>query len=224
MAGLRVVNKRSLRGARSQLPGKDETYAPLYDSATYTSASTTLMSFFVTPKGQGTTTAPGAAGPKSLADTNLQVAGQLPRGNLLLCTGIEFHIFPGVNPGRGGVADATAGHFVNDMYLLLKAGVVQFTVSNRNYIEDGPLINFPPLNRLVGFSGSATNTTAAASLYSEIGYAAAGGQSYALVPILLSPNQAFSVSVTFPAAVTTASGTNARVFCRLRGRFVRDVQ
>lgn len=221
---MKVINKRALRGARSQLPGEDESYAPLFDSATYTSGTTTLLSFFTTPKGQGTTTAPGATGPKTLADTNLQTAGSLPLGNQLLVTGIEFHIYPAVNPGRGGVADATAGQFVNDMYLLLKAGVVLFTVSNRNYVEDGPLINFPPLNRMVGFAGAATSSTAAASLYSEIGYASAGGSPYALVPVLLSATQAFSVSVTFPAAVTLASATNPRVFCRLRGRFVRRVQ
>lgn len=224
MGGLRTTSKSQLRAHRTFQNGVDEIYAPLYDSATYTSGTTTTMSFFVTPRGQGTTTAPGASGPKSYADTNLQLAGQLALGNRFYATGLEFQIFPGINPGRGGVADSTAGNFANDIYLLSKAAFAQFTIQNRDYVIDGPLLNFPSVNRLGGFASSATNTTAAATLYSEIGYAAISGQPYALIPLYIEATQAFSMTLQFPAAVTLASATNARIFCRLRGRLIRNVQ
>lgn len=224
MAGLKAVSKRGLRRGMTRTPLLDQIYAPLYDSATYTSGTTTTLSFFVTPKGQGTTTAPGATGSKSLADTNLQLAGQLATGNRFYCTGIEFQIFPGVNPGRGAVADSTAGFFVNDIYLLSKAAFVTLTIQNRNYIEDGPLLNFPSDTRLGGFTGSSTNLTTGAATYSEVSYAAVQGKPYSIVPLYIEATQAFSVTVTFPAAVTLASASNPRVFCRLRGRLIRNVQ
>lgn len=224
MAGLKAVSKRQLRAGMTRQPMLDQIYAPLYDSATYTSGTTTSIQFFVTPRGQGTTSAPGATGAKSFADTNLQLAGQLARGNRFYCTGLEFQLFPGVNPGRGAVADSTAGFFVNDIYLLAKAGFVQFTIQNRDYIVDGPILNFPSINRIGGFTGSSTNLTTGAATYSEVSYAAVQGAPYTLLPLYIEETQAFSVTLQFPAAVTLASAANPRIFCRLRGRLIRNVQ
>jgi hypothetical protein len=203
---------------------EDEIYSPLYDSGIYTSGTTTTMQFFAVPQGQGATSSPGASGTKSLADTNMQLAGQLSLGNKFYATGIEFQIFPGINPGRGGVADATAGQFVNDTYLLAKSGVVNLRIQNRDYATDGPLLNFPPIARLGGFSAAATNLTAGAATYSEVAYASLAGNPYNIVPLTLESTQAFSLTVVWPAAVTLASATNARIFARLRGRLIRNIQ
>lgn len=225
MAGLNQITRGDLqRHVARVVSGEDEIYSPLYDSGTYTSGTTTSMSFFSVPIGQGTTTAPGATGTKSLADTNMQIQGSLPLGNKFYCTGVEFLIFPGVNPGRGAVADATAGQFVNDIYLLSKSGVVNLRVQNRDYLTDGPLINFPPVARLGGFTGSSTNLTTGAATYSEVSYASISGQPYNIVPITLESTQAFNLSVTWPAAVTMFSATNARIQARLRGRLIRNIQ
>jgi hypothetical protein len=225
MAGLKRITGRDLSQHRVTVPGaQDEIYSPLYDSATYTSATTTSIAFYSLPIGQGTTSAPGATGPKTEADTNLTNAGLLPKGNKFYCTGIDFQIYPGVNPGRGGVADATAGYFVNDMYLLTKSAWVRFRIQNRDYIIDGPLVNFPSPVRLSGFAAAATNLTTGAATYSEIEYAAAAGVPYNIVPVYILDNQYFNLTVFWPAAVTTASTTNARIFARLRGRLIRDAQ
>lgn len=225
MAGLKRITGADLAQHRVTVPGaQDEIYNPLYDSATYTSATTTQIAFFSLPIGQGTTTAPGGAGPKTEADTNLTNAGLLPKGNKFYCTGVEFQIFPGISPGRGAVADNTAGQFVNDIYLLSKSAWVRFRIQNRDYVVDGPLINFPPCGRLAGFTGSATNMTTGASTYSEIGYASIAGPPYNIVPTYILDNQYFSLTVFWPAAVTTASTTNPRIFARLRGRLIRDAQ
>lgn len=225
MSGLQQITQGDLnRHVARVASGKDEIYSPLYDSATYTSGTTTNLAFFALQVGQGTTSAPGASGPKSLADTNMQVSNSLPLGNSFYMTGIEFLIFPGVNPGRGGVADATAGAFVNDVYLLAKSGVVNLRVQNRDFATDGPLINFPPVARLGGFSAAATNLTAGAATYAEVAYASIAGNPYNIVPLTLESTQAFSLTVTWPAAVTLFSATNARIFARLRGRLIRNIQ
>lgn len=225
MAGLKRITGQDLAQHRVTVPGaQDEIYSPLYDSATYTSGTTTQIAFFSLPIGQGTTTAPGGAGPKTEADTNLTNAGLLPKGNKFYCTGLEFLIFPGVNPGRGGVADATAGQFSNDIYLFSKSAWVRFRIQNRDYVIDGPLINFPPVGRLGGFAAAATNLTTGAATYSEIEYASIAGPPYNIVPTYILDNQYFSLTVFWPAAVTTFSTTNARMFARLRGRLIRDAQ
>lgn len=225
MAGLRRITAQDLASHRVTVPGtQDEIYSPLYDSAAYVSATTTQIAFFSLPIGQGTTSAPGGAGPKTEADTNLTNAGLLPKGNKFYCTGIEFQIFPGVSPGRGGVADATAGQFTNDMYVLSKSAWARFRIQNRDYIIDGPLINFPPVSRLSGFAAAATNLTTGAATYSEIEYASIAGAPYNIVPTYILDNQYFSLTVFWPAAITLPSTTNPRIFARLRGRLIRDAQ
>lgn len=223
--GLPGITKRDLAAHRSTLANiQDQIYSPLYDSGTFTSNSTTSMSFFAVPRGQGTTTAPGGTGTKTYADTNLQLAGQLALGNRFYCTGIEFQIFPGINPGRGAVADSTAGNFTNDIYTLSKQGYVQFTIQNRDYCIDGPLLNFPSANRLTGFAAAATNLTTGAATYSEIEYGAVAGALYNIVPLYIEATQAFSVNVYWANTVTLPSAANARIFCRLRGRLIRNAQ
>lgn len=225
MAGLKRITGRDLAQHRVTVPGtQDEIYSPLYDSSTYTSATTTQIAFFSLPIGQGTTSAPGGAGPKTEADTNLTNAGLLPKGNKFYCTGIDFQLFPGVNPGRGGVADNTAGFFVNDIYALTKSAWCRFRIQNRDYIIDGPLINFPPVSRLSGFAAAATNLTTGAATYSEVGYAQHAGSPYNIVPVYILDNQYFSLTLFWPAAITLPSTTNPRIFARLRGRLIRDAQ
>jgi hypothetical protein len=223
--GLQQVTQQQLNQHVARVAsGQDEIYSPLYDSATYVSATTTSINFFSLPIGQGTTTAPGGAGPKTLADTNLQTASQLPLGNKFYMTGIEFQFFPGVNPGRGAVADATAGQFVNDIYLMAKSGVVNLRIQNRDFATDGPLLNFPPVARLGGFAGLSTNLTTGAATFSEVAYASVAGSPYNIVGLTLESTQAFALTITWPAAITMASATNMRIFARLRGRLIRNIQ
>ena len=70
--GLQRITGGDIANHRVTVPGTaDEIFSPLYDSAVYTSGTTQQLSFFTVPIGQGTTTAPGASGPKTEADTNM---------------------------------------------------------------------------------------------------------------------------------------------------------
>lgn len=222
--GLKRINSGDLANHQVYQPGRDEIYAPLYDSVVYPLAGTTQLNFFSTPIGQGTTSAPGATGTKTEADTNMRNAGMLTKGQAFFCTGIELVPIPGVNPGFGATADASIGRFINDIYAVGKAGWLKMVVMDRTYILDGPLWNFPTTQRIVGLSAVATNMTTGAATAGEIDYATWGGMPYQLVPLYITENMGFSVQLNFPAAVATVSTQNMRLFCRLRGRFIRNVQ
>ena len=168
--GLDNLTRRDLASHRVTVPGtQDAIYAPLYDSVAYAAAGQLQLTFFALPIGQGTTSAPGATGAKTEADTNLTNAGLLPKGNRFYCTGLEFTFLPGSNPGRGPLADgANTGLNWNDVYAVGKSGWVRFRIQNRDYIVDGPLINFPPVTRVAGAVAVATNLTSGAATMDEI--------------------------------------------------------
>jgi len=223
--GLQNLSRRDLADHRVTVPGmQDAIYAPLYDSAVYAAAGQLQLNFFSLPIGQGTTSAPGAAGAKTEADTNLTNAGLLPKGNRFYCTGFEFQFYPGNNPGFGATADAQLGRNWNDVYAVAKSGWARFRIQNRDYVLDGPLINFPPVVRLAGVASVTSTLTAGAATAGEIDYASFAGMPYNIVPVFIESNQAFSIQVNWPALVALPSTVAGRIFCRLRGRLVRDAQ
>lgn len=223
--GLQQVTTQELAAHRARVLGaNDAIYNPLFDSANYPAAGTTQLNFFSSNIGVGTTTAPGATGAKTEADTNMTNASSLPAFTRFYCTGIEVQVIPGLNPGRGGALDASAGNFVNDVFAIGKAGWLKFFVGQRVYCLDGPLWNFTSTAGLGGFAAVTSATTAAASLYSEIGYARFVGQAYTIVPVYLEANQNFGVQLNWPAAIATPSTQIARIFVRLRGRLIRAAQ
>lgn len=223
--GLTRLRPADLASHVASIPSQqDEIYSPLYDSAAYAAAGQQNLTFFALPIGQGVTSAPGAVGAKTEADTNLTNAGLLPKGNRFYCTGIEFQFFPGNNPGFGATADASLGRNWNDVYAAMKSGWVRFRIQNRDYLLDGPLINFPPVARLAGAFSVTSTLTAGAATAGEIDYATAAGAPYNIVPVYIESNQAFTVQVNWPAVVALPSTVAARIFCRLRGRLIRDAQ
>lgn len=222
-----ILTKEQLNQHQSFLAEMDVIWAPLYDFNAYTATTGhTNLSFFAIPQGQGTTSAPGASGTKTNADTNMDTAGQLGKGNMEYVTGIEMLFYPGVDPGRAAVAAADVGEFVDDVYDLGKSGVVTFKVgSGRVYVEDGPLMLFPPSTRLAVQSAICTaESTTTTSSFAETNYAVWSGEVYTIVPLLLDANQTFTYQVTWPAAVALDSTANARLGARLRGYRIRNAQ
>lgn len=185
----------------------------LYDFVTYPTAGGTQFLFFQNPKGTGGRTA---------ADTNIEVAGSLPQPKWFLVESIEIHLFPGVQIGlSGGVAAET--EFSNDVYAVLTGqGFLNFFIGSKTYVEEAPLIRFPPKTRLHGESALATTVATSQISYD---YAAACGRPYFIDPeVLLIPNQNFNVSLNFPTAIATPSGTDARIGVILDGILYRQSQ
>ena len=226
MAGLPQTTKSQLASHMARVPGtQDEIYAPLYDSLVYPAAGTNQLTFFAVPIGQGVTSAPGGAGAKTENDTNLTNAGLLPLGNRFYCTGVELIFFPFNNPAPGAAsADSILGRNWNDTWAFAKGGWLRFRIQNRDYILDGPIQNFPSVARLAGVASITSTLTTGATTANEIDYASLAGMPYNLVPVFIESNQSFVLTLNWIAPIALPSAGAARVFCRLRGRLIRDAQ
>jgi hypothetical protein len=210
----------------------DVIWDPLYDSIAYPSAGQLNFSFYSNPIGQGTSSAPGAgAVPKTIFDTNLTIGNQLTSGNAFLMVGSENLFFPGVNnsttptvafavePGREN-APTTVGVFVNDIYNVGNGGNKVMTVgTDRQYITDGPLNQFPPATRLAVGAAIAGGTT---TVGNEIAYAAWSGEIYNIAPLFIQANQNWTMVVTFAALIPTPSAQIGRLVDRMRGYLIRQ--
>lgn len=224
--GLPRLTNTAMAAHISTVPGAstDEVNMPLYDTLPYAAAGVNQLLFFAQQIGQGVTTAPGAAGAKTEADTNMTNGGLLPAGNQFFLTGIEYHFWPGVLPGTGAAADSTAGQFWNDVWTFLTSGWTRLRIQNRDYVLDGPSLVFPPSTRLAGVASLTSTLTAGAATLDQVSYAAGAGAAYHMVGQTITSNQSFSVQLNYPALVPMPSTRAARVQCRLRGRFIRAAQ
>ena len=219
--GRPILTQQDLNQYVTSLSTQDVIWAPLYDANSYPTAGVTQLSYFTAPLGQGTTSAPGATGTKTLADTNLNSAGQLTKGNEFLMTGQEMIYFPGQVPETASAALINGG--VNDVYNIGKSGVITLQIQNRNYLQDGPLQLFPPTARLaVSAAIGGAVTTAGTQGLIEVAYAHWAGETYDITPVYIEATQGFSEIVQWPAAVTAA--TTGRLYSRMRGYLVRNAQ
>ncbi len=238
--GLPLLTPAYLQAHVVGTSGKDVIWGPLYDALAYPSAGGIAFTFFQTGIGSGNTSSPGAgAGAKTVYDTNLRTPQMLTMGNEFYAIGSETHILPGVQPttgtpyallpGRSNIAPGTApalGSFVDDVWAIANGGLKVLTVgTDRKYINDGPLLQFPPSKWLhvsaalaeIGPSSTSTGTA------QEISYACAAGEPYLLVPIYLQSTQQFALDVTFPVAIPTPSQAPGRLIERIRGYLIRQI-
>ncbi len=193
----------------------------LYDATTYAAAGQTSLTFFQLPIGQSG---------KTIADTNMELAGQLPAPKYFLVESIEILFFPGDDPvsvdNSAASPDAIATNFANDVYAVEQSGSLNFFIGSKTYLEEAPLGRFPPKTRLeTEFAFAKNSTTAQAESSNQISadYAAFCGRPYFLDPymILLAPTQNFNVTLTWPVAVALPSTVDARIQVTLDGVLYR---
>lgn len=201
--GLMAPNvQKAIQDASVNISGKVETiYQPLYDYQTLSATAVAQQTFFQTPVGQGG---------KSLSDTNMELAGQLPKGQNFLITGIQVEVLPAADP-----TNATIGSFINDVYEVTKGGVLVLRIGSKEYVRQGNLMKFPPVNRIQ--ADAATGLTAESTQY-----AAACGREFSVVDLLLTSNQNFSVELRDLPALP--SGVAGRIGITLNGYLMRNAQ
>jgi hypothetical protein len=191
----------------------------LYDFQTYAAAGQTSLSFFQVPLGQGG---------KTIADTNIEVAGSLPQPKHFLVESIEVYFFPGVNPVTVNTTIAES-EFSNDVYTFTKSGSLNFFIGSKTYLEEAPIGRFPPKVKVeADFAVALEFKQAAAANAEEIvtmDLAYACGRPYFINPAtLLIPTQNFKGSLNWPAAVALPSGQDARVGVVFDGVLYRQSQ
>jgi hypothetical protein len=202
----RGLNPQSYRKAaaegRVNIQGVVETiWQPIYDTVSYAAAGAASTQFFQNPIGQ--------AG-KTLQQTNMELAGQIPKGQNFLITGIQVELIPGVNPEGAAITN-----FTNDNYSFYKAGALVLRIGAKDFIRQGNLMKFAPVNRLAG--QAATGLAA-----HQVSYAQAAGREFAVADLMLESNQNFGVEILNGATLPSGSAANVQV--TLNGFLYRNAQ
>lgn len=191
-----VPTRAQLQRYNVARPGFEAIRQTLYDFQAYAAAGHTQLTFFQLPIGQSG---------KTVSDTNMQLAGQLPAGVEFLVQSIEVLFFPTVpavaaaNPAAFG-AGAVAAQ-VNDAYIVYRTGNLVFNILQKEYLKEAPIGRFPPKTYFCIDSPALSDaSTAAANQQSRIAYARAGGRPYLLSPadIKLDSNMNFNVQLNWP--------------------------
>lgn len=211
----------------------DVIWNPLYDSIAYPAAGLALFSFYSNPIGQGTSSTPGAgAVAKTIYDTNLTIGNQLTSGNEFYMIGSESAYMPGVSnaalpltvlPGRvnDAATSTSIGIFVNDVWSVGQGGIKTLKVgTDRTYLQDGPLMLFPPTARLAVAAALAGSTLTTIGM--EIAYAAWSGETYTIVPVYIQSNQNWTLTVAYNTIIPTPSAQIGRLMDRMRGYLIRQ--
>lgn len=211
--------------AVNMLGTSDVQWLPLYDWQLYAAAGQQQLTFFAQQIGQGTTSHPGGAGAKSIADTNMTLSGQIPAPQKFMCVGIELGFWSGLNPGRGPAAQATVGQMWNDVMAVARGGSLTLTIGQKVYAQDAPLGSFAQQTYLEGEVALADATTAGANLLDQVEYAAIRGAVYQIPPVVIPNGQNFNVTLAWPNVIALPS-TNAtsRIGVRLLGWQARAAQ
>jgi hypothetical protein len=220
----RISNLQDLNKFNVNLEEFEQVKQTLYDSVTYPNAGANSLRFFQSPIGQGG---------KTIEDTNLTLAGQLPTNQLFLVECVELLFLPNfdyADDSTDRIAEfgaQQAQEIVNDAYQFRKAGALTFRIGSKDYLEEAPLHKFPTKTKIdVCGSALADATTAGSDGQSRIGYAQASGRPYFIdPPLLLIENQNFSVTLSWPNGVEALpSGLDAKVFCIFDGKLFRRAQ
>lgn len=188
-------------------------FQPLYDYQTYAAAGQTSLSFFQIPIGQSS---------KTIADTNMESAGQLPSPKTFMVQAIEVAFFSGVTPSTHGAQ--AAAEYVNDVNAIHKSGHLQLFIGSKPYLDEAPIGVFPQSWGMGGFAAVADTTTAAADSQTLIQYARTVGRLYEIPPLYIPSNQNFKVTLDWPTAVATPSTVAGRIGVRLLGTLYRESQ
>ena len=218
----RVPNRQALAQYNVNRPGWEAVRQSLYDFTTYAAAGQTVLNFFATPNGSGT---------KTLSDTNMTLAGQLPAAQEFLVNSIEIY-FRTLTPAPSAstvdavvVAPALATQ-INDSYLVSRTGNLTFTIGSKPYLQEAPLGRFPPKTGFEIDAAVALATTVAAdSIESRIALGRWTGRPYLLSPadLRLTSSQNFSVSLNWPEGVQAITNA-ARIGIVLDGIMYRRSQ
>lgn len=181
---------------------------PLYDSATLAAAGQTQLTFFSLPIGQGTTSF--GAGAKTLRDTNMRLAGQIPAG--------FFFTLKGFRIAWSNIMTSV------DAQVALNAAVFVFTVASKPFLEV-PANTIPGGNGLF-WSGTqvAASQTANTQAYPVNGWPSMqNGFAVGQKPLPIDPSMNFSCQLLWPGGVQAISA-NTGVSIYLDGILKRPVQ
>jgi len=194
-----IPSRTNLAKYNVNRPGWEAVRQSLYDFTSYAAAGQTTLNFFATPNGQGG---------KTLSDTNMTLAGQLPAAQEFLVNSIEVLFFPTVpvvaadNPAAFGVA--AIANAVNDVYKVMRTGNLVLTIGSKPYLTEAPLGRFPAKTHFQ-VDGAVSQGGVVADTAQRVVYAYSAGRPYLLSPadLRLTSSQNFSITLNWPEGLQT---------------------
>jgi hypothetical protein len=194
-----IPSRTNLAKYNVNRPGWEAVRQSLYDFTSYAAAGQTTLNFFATPNGQGG---------KTLSDTNMTLAGQLPAAQEFLVNSIEVLFFPTVpvvaadNPAAFGVA--AIANAVNDVYKVMRTGNLVLTIGSKPYLTEAPLGRFPAKTHFQ-VDGAVSQGGVVADTAQRVVYSYAAGRPYLLSPadLRLTSSQNFSITLNWPEGLQT---------------------
>jgi hypothetical protein len=188
---------------------------PLYHLQAYGTGGATSFTFFNTSAG-------------GLTVTNMDAAQVLSKGKRFVVFSLGVAYIPGQSPVQSGTSTTVDSALKDAKAVLEGAAFLQFSVLDKTYLNETPLIRVPAGIGLFAAAGGiqATQASAADGLR-QISYAANGlpvfGNSRKLrVPVPIPEQVRFSVTITYPTPVTVQTAGQLGVW--LDGMLLRAVQ
>lgn len=195
-------------------------WQPFYDFQAYAAAGQLQLQFFQVPQGQ--------AG-KTRADTNMTNAGMFPNPTAFFCTAVMVAHFPANDVTVASVTVQRQLANWQDAVDVAESGWLELQIGSKVYLIDAPIGKFAP-NFTVGGEAAVAiaimpttaGLTAPVIPQTDVDFARAQGRYYAITPFLIPPTQNFSVTLNWPALVTTV--TEGRIGVILDGFWYRQSQ
>lgn len=179
--------------------------AILYDTQTYTSATTTILPFFTTS-------------PANESLSNVNPPAMLPNPEAFLIKNIGWMVPNTEETAAQGAAGPITSK-VNDIILLANTGILKLFIGDKPY-GPWPLYRLP-ISTFVKGSIAVAGATATNFVTQ---YANTDGPMYpVLPPLLIAPTQKFRVSLEWPAGAVTLSANQTIKLC-LDGQLSRAIQ
>jgi hypothetical protein len=183
---------------------------PFYDFQSYPAAGSTQLLFFQVPAGQSS---------KTLADTNMTLAGQFPSPTTFLVEDIQVAFFPGSTVSQSVAAARALNNWI-DVVAVSQAGWLEFTVGSKVLFRDAPIGKFPTNFTVGGIASiAALDSDLTTTSTADVQFARMVGKVYETIPIAIPQSQNFSVSLNFASAVSVQNG--ARIGVILNGVYYR---
>lgn len=189
----------------TQVPGALEVIpSVLYSTKTFTSASTTVLTFYDFVEG-------------SRPDlTNMQSANQMSNPESFLIQNMRLYFKNFVQSDPSGTADA--GQVVsqfNDVVKLASQGILQLKISNKQY-GPWPLWMLPANSFVKGAMSTGSDLV--------VDYGQIDGFLYPVEPnLMLAPVQNFTVTLSWPAGTVTLSNATVDIEVLFDGKRARAV-
>jgi len=175
-------------------------WQPTYERQAYLAAGATQLTFFQNTVG-------AVAG--GLSNTNMRAAGQFPRPQEFLITGIQVTFDVGAAVAQAAAAAATNWQ---DAFDVMNSGNLELFIGSKSYLNDAPLGVFPQQYGITGDASTGATTA--------MDYARPAGKYYSITPVKVPANQNFNVTLNWPEGAVTVT-TEGVIGVRLDGFLYR---